>query len=197
MKKRSYFSTIILILLAAGMLAGALFVSQERGLPQGGFEMGKQADPESIAGRHAFISRVIDGDTIEVEIGDPSTSSGRDPSTSSGYRDRIRYIGIEAPELVHPERPVECFAREAAARNRELVEGKAVRLERDISDRDKYGRLLRYVWVDDAMVNLKLVEEGYASAVTFPPDVKYADLFLNAERRAREAKRGLWERCGN
>lgn len=127
---------------------------------------------------YAVVKRVIDGDTLELANGE-----------------RLRYIGIEAPELVHPEEPIECFAREAAARNRELVEGKEVRLERDISDRDRYGRLLRYVWVGERMINLKLVEEGYASAAAFPPDVKYADEFVVAERRARETNSGLWMVC--
>lgn len=127
---------------------------------------------------YAIVKRVIDGDTIELANGE-----------------RVRYIGIEAPELIRPERSIECFAREAVAKNKELVEGVEVRLERDINDRDKYGRLLRYIWTEEKMINLLLVEEGYASAAAFPPDVKYAGEFVVAERRARETNSGLWMVC--
>lgn len=128
------------------------------------------------------VKRVIDGDTIELENGD-----------------KVRYIGIDTPESVKPDTPVQCFAKEAAARNRELVEGKEVRLERNVSDRDRYGRLLRYVYVDDVLINARLVEEGYARSVSFPPDIGKQDLFRSLEREAREAKRGLWadDACGD
>jgi micrococcal nuclease len=124
------------------------------------------------------VVRVIDGDTIEVAM-------------EAGIA-RVRYIGVDTPETVHPSRPVECFGYEAAVKNRSLVEGKWVRLERDVSDVDRYGRLLRYVYVDDELVNLTLIREGYASVVTYPPDVKYADAFLAAEQVARAAESGLW-----
>ena len=122
-----------------------------------------------------LVTRVIDGDTIEIEGGV-----------------RVRYIGIDTPETVHPEKPVEYFGKEAAARNRELVEGKRVHLETDVQDKDKYGRLLRYVWVGDTMVNAELVRLGYAYSYTYPPNVKYQDYFLQLEREAREEERGLW-----
>lgn len=121
------------------------------------------------------VKRVIDGDTFELENGD-----------------RVRYIGVNAPESVAPGRPVECFGREASAYDKALVEGRDVRLEKDVSERDKYGRLLRYVYVGETLVNAKLVEEGYASADAFPPDVRYRDLFRALEREARDGKRGLW-----
>lgn len=124
------------------------------------------------------VVRVVDGDTIDVRL--------------SGREVRVRYIGVDAPESVDPRRAVERFGREAAERNRQLVEGKTVRLEKDVSETDRFGRLLRYVWVDDRMVNAVLVEEGYARAVTYPPDVKYQDLLRRLEREARAAKRGLW-----
>lgn len=122
--------------------------------------------------------RVVDGDTIEVGIG--------------GQSYRVRYIGIDTPETVDPRKPVQCFGKEAAERNRQLVEGRAVALEKDVSEVDQYGRLLRYVWVGDRMVNAVLVEEGYAMASTYPPDVKYAGLFASLQAQAREAGRGLW-----
>ena len=126
----------------------------------------------------AKVFRVIDGDTIEVDI--------------KGSLYKVRYIGIDTPETVHPQKPVEYFGKEASEKNRELVEGKVVRLEKDVSETDKYGRLLRYVWVDDVMVNAELVRLGYAQVATYPPDVKYQDLFLQLQGEAKEAGLGLW-----
>jgi micrococcal nuclease len=124
------------------------------------------------------VTRVIDGDTIEIE---------------GGYK--VRYIGIDTPETVHPSKSVECFGIEASNKNKELVEGKKVKLEKDISETDKYGRLLRYVWVGDIFVNDYLVRQGYAYASTYPPDIKYSEQFVHAQREARENNRGLWASC--
>lgn len=128
--------------------------------------------------QEVLVTRVIDGDTIEIAGGE-----------------RVRYLGIDTPETVDPRSPVQCFGREASMENKELVEGKYVRLEKDISETDKYGRLLRYVYADDKLVNLELVKDGFAHILTIPPDIKYQDKFLAAEREAREAKRGLWGVC--
>ena len=124
------------------------------------------------------VTRVVDGDTIEIEGGE-----------------KVRYLGIDTPETVDPRKPVQCFGVEASKKNKELVEGRMVRLEKDITDRDKYSRLLRYVWVGDLFINLELVKQGFASSYTYPPDVKYQKEFLAAEREAREAERGLWRAC--
>jgi len=132
------------------------------------------SDPEAAV----VVQRIIDGDTIEVRLG--------------GKETRVRYIGINTPESVDPRRPVERFGKEASERNRQLVQGKTVRLERDASETDRHDRLLRYVWVDGAMVNEVLVQEGFARAVSYPPDVKYQERLRSAERDARAAKRGLW-----
>jgi micrococcal nuclease len=126
----------------------------------------------------ALVTRVVDGDTIEVEIG--------------GESYKVRYIGIDTPELHHPTKPVEYYAQEAYEKNRELVEGKTVFLEKDVSETDMYGRLLRYVYVGDTFVNAYLVQQGYAQVSTYPPDVKYQQRFLELQREAREAGRGLW-----
>lgn len=132
----------------------------------------------------AVVTRVVDGDTIEVQIG--------------GQLFKVRYIGIDTPETVHPGTPVQWMGREASAANRRLVEGTHVVLEKDVSEVDRFGRLLRYVWLHEAdgkwrLVNLILVRKGFASVSTYPPDVKYTDaLYLPAERRARAAGRGLW-----
>lgn len=127
------------------------------------------------------VIRVIDGDTIVVKIADQEKT--------------VRYLGIDTPESIHPQQPLECFGREATERNRQLVENQQVRLETDISNQDKYGRLLRYVYVGDTFVNLSLVAEGYASAVTYPPDVKYQTTLSSAMTQAREQQLGLWSSC--
>jgi len=126
----------------------------------------------------ARVTRVIDGDTIELENGQ-----------------KVRYIGINTPETVDPRKTVECFGEEASAKNKELVEGKTIKLEKDVSETDKYSRLLRYVYVDNIFVNDYLVRQGFAYASTFPPDVKYQDQFRGAEQEAKGNSRGLWGTC--
>jgi len=116
-----------------------------------------------------LVTRVIDGDTIEIE---------------GGYY--VRYIGIDAPEKGEP------FYGEATEANRNLVEGKKVYLEKDVEDKDEYGRLLRYVWVDNTMVNAELVRLGYAYSYSYPPNTKYQAYFLQLEKEAREQRLGLW-----
>ncbi len=120
----------------------------------------------------ARVTRVIDGDTITI---------------AGGYR--VRYIGIDTPE-VYPR--VEAFGIEAWQANRELVEGKVVRLERDVTETDRYGRLLRYVWVDNILVEAELVRMGLARAKAYPPDTKYQDYLEQMEAEARQAGRGMW-----
>ena len=136
------------------------------------------ATPEPPGRVQAQVIRVIDGDTIEVVV--------------VGQTYKVRYIGIDTPETKHPTKPVEPYGPEAAAKNEELVGGKIVGLEKDVSETDRYGRLLRYVYVGDLMVNAELVRLGYAQVSTYPPDVKYQDLFLQLQRGAKEAGRGLW-----
>ena len=130
----------------------------------------------------AQVVNVVDGDTIDVII--------------QGREFRLRYIGVDTPESVHPTIGEEPYGKEAAQRNRELVMGRTVYLEKDVSETDQYGRLLRYVYLPDGrMLNEVLVREGYAQVATFPPDVRYQDRFLDAQRQAREEGAGLWGRC--
>lgn len=130
----------------------------------------------------AHVTKITDGDTIHVDIG------GRD------YK--VRYIGMDTPESVKPGTPVEPYAKAASAANAGMVADRVVILEKDVSETDRYGRLLRYVWLrNDAgwtMVNMELVRTGFANVLTYPPDVKYASEFVDAEREARQAGRGLW-----
>jgi len=129
------------------------------------------------------VVRVVDGDTIHVRIGDRI--------------EKVRYIDMNTPELHHPTKSVEPLAREAAEANRRLVERQPVRLELDVQERDKYGRLLAYVYVGDVMVNAELVAQGYAQVMTVPPNVKYQDLFLKNQREARLLQLGLWKEAGS
>lgn len=127
----------------------------------------------------ALVKKVIDGDTIEL-------SDGR----------KVRYIGIDTPETIDPRRAVGCFGKQASAKNSGLVLGKVVILANDVSETDKFGRLLRYVWVSDVFVNEYLVREGFARASSYPPDIKFQQLFISAEQEARLAEKGLWgETC--
>lgn len=122
--------------------------------------------------RFYLVTKIIDGDTIEIEGGQ-----------------KIRYIGIDTPEISFEK---ECLGKEAKEANMFLVENKYVRLEKDVSETDRYGRLLRYVYIDDVLVNEKLVKEGFAQARSYPPDISKQDVFNNAELEARNAKKGLW-----
>ena len=123
----------------------------------------------------ARVVEVVDGDTIIIR------------GVQGDYQ--VRYVGIDAPE-VYPE--AEVFAMEAWQANRTLVEGKEVRLVRDVSEMDKYGRLLRYVYVDDTFVNAELVRQGFAVAKAYPPDTELQDYLEQLEEEARQAGRGMW-----
>lgn len=128
-----------------------------------------------IINRQNLVSRVIDGDTFELD-----------------NKQKVRLIGIDAPEV---SGGAECFGNQATERLKQLIEGREVRLEKDVSETDKYGRLLRFVYVGDVFVNKTVIEEGYANALTYPPDVREADNFKNLERMARAGRKGLWGTC--
>ncbi len=143
--------------------------------------------PPPIPRQQATVTEVVDGDTIKVRFAD-------------GRADTVRYIGIDTPETRDPRTAVECFGAEAAAKNAEYVAGRTVLLEKDVSERDRYDRLLRYVWVmgDDGImrhINEELVKFGFAGATSFPPDVRYQRLFTDTERAARDQRLGLWGNC--
>ena len=144
--------------------------------------------PPAIAARQAVVTGVTDGGTIRVNIG--------------GQSESVRLIGIDTPETRHPERGVEPFGPEAAAFTKQL-DGKTVWLELDVQERDRFGRLLAYVWTDkpatvnrDAikrlMFNARLLSEGLAQISTFPPNVRYVEHFTALQKDAQAAGRGLW-----
>jgi micrococcal nuclease len=139
----------------------------------------------TAAGGNATLVRVVDGDTLKVTI--------------AGHSDRVRLIGIDTPESVKPNSAVECFAREASDHMKALLPaGTALRLVRDVDARDKYRRLLAYVYRanDGLFVNLAMAKEGYATTLTYPPNVAHVDELVAAVGAARQANRGLWGRCG-
>lgn len=153
---------LFLIISCCALAALTLACSSETGVPE-----------EEI-----LVTRVVDGDTIEIQNGE-----------------MVRYIGIDTPEIEGPYTSLECFGQEASEMNRQLVEGKRVRLAADVENRDQYGRLLRYVYIDDLMVNAELVRLGYARAVSYPPNTRYEEMFSQLEQQAREKNRGLWNVC--
>lgn len=134
---------------------------------------------------NAVVEHVVDGDTVVVRTG--------------GVEERVRLIGIDTPESVKPGTEVECFAEEASQRTGDLLpEGTEVLLERDVEVRDRYDRLLAYVYrsSDGLFVNEALVIDGYAQPATYPPNLAHNERLMQAGREARETQRGLWGTCG-
>lgn len=174
---------IIIIILAGGVVgffAGNQLFSEKKAslisaLPEE--EELPLAPPPAL--QRTRVAQVIDGDTIELETGE-----------------RLRYIGIDAPEGAWPGKEPECYAEEAREANRILVEGQEIDMESDVSGTDKFGRLLRYVYRDDVLINKALVEKGAAFAVSYPPDVKFEAVFKAAENEAMQKGEGLWSVCG-
>ncbi len=128
------------------------------------------------------VEYVIDGDTIIVE----------------GKR-KVRYIGVDAPEIIYAtntgDKSYRCFAKESLIANEKIVEGKTVKLVKDVSDKDKYGRLLRYVYSGDIFVNEYLVKNGFAVSEPIFPNLEYSRLFYNSQKMASDKKIGLWSKC--
>ena len=139
----------------------------------------------------ATVTRVIDGDTIEVTITDRFEGPGAGRARVGATYD-VRLLGIDTPESVDPGSPVECFGPEASAAANALLLGERVTLVKDTEESDQYGRLLRYVYVGEEMADARLVANGYAHAYTYRPNIRHSRLFVQLEREAREADRGLW-----
>jgi len=129
----------------------------------------------------AYVMRAVDGDTIEVSL--------------DGHAEDVRYIGVDTPETVKPDTPVQCFGPRASAFDHRLVEGRTVRLVFGVERRDIYGRLLAYVYLGRRFVNATLVRRGLARSLTIPPNDRFAPLFRRLELRAARAGRGLWGVC--
>jgi len=129
------------------------------------------------------VVEVVDGDTIGVLV--------------AGRREKVRYIGVDTPETKHPTKGQQCYGPAASAFNERLVGGQLVRLERDAEERDRYGRLLAYVYRerDGLFVNAELARLGYAQPLTIAPDVRHAKRFVALARSAQRGGRGLWGAC--
>lgn len=138
-----------------------------------------QDEPPGSA--RAYVTRVVDGDTIEVEL--------------DGKVEDVRYIGVDTPETVKPGAPVDCFGPQASAFNHRLVEGRRVKLVFDVQRRDVYGRLLAYVYLGKRFVSAELVRRGLARTLTIPPDDRFAGYLKRLEIAASRAGRGLWGAC--
>lgn len=172
-------TTPILLRLAPGADTGA---PASVGVPEapGAEAAGSGTDQGLIT----TVERIVDGDTLYV----------------ADLEERVRLIGIDTPETRHPQKGVECFGREASAHLAALTPpGTRVRVEWDVQSRDRYGRPLGYLHRvdDDLFVNLRMVADGYASVSTVPPNVRHEPAFVEAQRRARDAGRGLWSQCGS
>jgi micrococcal nuclease len=139
----------------------------------------------------ATVTRVVDGDTIEVRITGLQEGPGAG-LVDVGKRYDVRLIGIDTPESVDPNSPVECFGKEASRAAAAFLDGREVRLVDDVENTDSYDRLLRYVYVGDEMANARLVLNGYAHAFTYPPNVRHSELIAELQARARSSDRGLW-----
>ncbi len=153
----------------------------------------EESGPTKTSFEKARVTRIVDGDTVVVSV--------------RGNSYKLRFIGIDTPEVKHPKKGVEFFGKEASAFTYKNLNNRDVYLEKDVSNTDRYNRLLRYIWlippknegnpsykeVRDQTFNGILVREGYANASTYPPDVKYSMWLSKIEREAREANRGLWD----
>ena len=172
------FSVIILL---------SLLYNTQKDAVLGVLNNGLDAKSQVPVGPYYKVTRVVDGDTLVVNI--------------NGVEEKVRLIGINTPETVDPRKTVECFGKEAGARMKELANGKNVRLESDDTQslRDIYGRLLDYVYLEDGqMLNRKMVAEGYAYEYTYMTPYKYQKEFRDIQTLARVSARGLWspETCG-
>jgi micrococcal nuclease len=136
---------------------------------------------EPSASATVRVTRVVDGDTVEVQL--------------DGREEDVRYIGVDTPETVKPDTPVQCFGPQASAFNHHLVEGRRVRLVFGAERRDVYGRLLAYVYLDGRFVNAELIRRGLARTLTIPPNDRFAAELKRLEIAAARAGRGLWGAC--
>lgn len=134
--------------------------------------------PSGVVLQSAVVKRVVDGDTLKVEI--------------DGKEETVRLILVDTPETKHPQLGVQPFGIEASAFTESSLNGKEIGLEKDVTDRDRYGRLLRYIWVDGELFNQKLITKGLARVAIYQPDVKYIDQFRTSQQKAQQKGIGIW-----
>lgn len=200
-------SLLLTLILFSTITAGVILIWQGLNLDQQKFTFNKKADDPNVLGDQVAtpseipvatvsasvavnsrfkVTKVVDGDTFYINF--------------KGQNVSVRMIGVDTPETVDPRRAVGCFGKKASDETKRLIEGKEVMLTKDVSETDKYQRILRYVFLplsggENLFVNDYLVRQGFAKTLTYPPDVKYDSRFLQAEKEARENLRGLWGEC--
>lgn len=181
-KQKKYIieTSIALIILIPGIISGT--VKKEEIFEALGIETStrnSEKNTSAIAGEYEVVS-VTDGDTFEINY--------------NGTKTKVRLIGVDTPESVHPDsKKNNEYGKQASNYTKSLLEGKTVKLEFDVSPTDKYGRLLAYVYLENGeMLNEKLLKEGYAQVATYPPNVKYVENFKDIQKEARENKVGFW-----
>ena len=167
-------SASAIVLLIAGVVL--LYLTQE---VESGDEDGRGGEAKRVS---ALVTRVVDGDTAEMEI------------AGEGEKD-VRFIGVDTPESVAPGQPLECFGRQASDFTSDLIEGERVQLLFGAERRDQYGRILAYVYVDGKFVNAELLKLGYARTIEIAPNTDFADRFARLQQSAANAGRGLWGAC--
>lgn len=172
-KKKIIQIAISVIIIIVGVLAGT--IKKEEILNIIGIE--KQAN---ISEGEYIVTSVVDGDTLKIQY--------------NGTEQKVRLIGIDTPESVHPDKNKNTeYGKKASEYTKKLVEGTKVKLEFDVSQTDKYGRLLAYVYLENGeMLNEKLLKQGYAQIATYAPNVKYVEKFKQIQKEARENKNGFW-----
>jgi micrococcal nuclease len=182
MRRRALVSGAALV---AGLLIGSCSTGDRAGPTDRDPPFVTSTGVTSTSGRsprsNALVTRVVDGDTVEVDF--------------EGRTITVRLFGIDTPESVAPGQPVQCFAIAASSYTTDRLEGERVRLQFDVERIDPYGRTLAYVWLGGELYNETLVRAGYAFVTTYPPNVRYVDRFRAAQREARSADRGVWDRC--
>lgn len=161
------------------LVAGVVLLLLTGGDGDGG--RGEATDPK---GKRvgALVVRVVDGDTAQMEL-------------ESGREEGVRFIGVDTPESVAPGQPVECFGKKASRFTAGLIEGEEVELRIGVERRDRYGRLLAYVYAGDTFVNAELIRQGYARTLEIAPNVEFAEKFARLQQSAANAGRGLWAAC--
>lgn len=181
-KQKKYIieTSIALIILIPGIISGT--VKKEEIFEALGIETStktSEKNTSAIAGEYEVVS-ITDGDTFEINY--------------NGTKTKVRLIGVDTPESVHPDsKKNNEYGKQASNYTKSLLEGKTVKLEFDVSPTDKYGRLLAYVYLENGeMLNEKLLKEGYAQVATYPPNVKYVENFKSIQKEARENKVGFW-----
>jgi micrococcal nuclease len=175
------FSSVGLVVLAGCSCGQTTSGAGDGGTPDATVATGTVLTEAPVPGVAAKLLQVIDGDTIRVRMSD-------------GSEERVRYIGIDAPEVAHSDSPGEYLGNEATAHNAALLASGPLRLQTDVDERDDFGRLLAYVWAGEVFINERMVRDGYARARNYPPNLALQDRLWDAHDEAREAGIGIWSR---